>query len=112
VYDCPSASGRQNPTLGPLDGLEPFGSGPLTIAPVESVWRLDQGGGCAVLWHGRPCDVDGVVCAGRAGRGGAAGSRVATTAPALEALVRELGAEGELLVGQEVGTMTYLVHQR
>jgi transposase len=36
--------------------------------------------------------------------------RVATTAPALDALVRELGTEGELLAGQEVGTMTYLVY--
>src|SRR3989475_3905255 len=36
--------------------------------------------------------------------------RTPTTAPALAALVRELGTEGEVLVGQEVGTLTYLVH--
>src|SRR5439155_13247070 len=33
-----------------------------------------------------------------------------TTAPALTALMRELAAEGEVLAGQEVGTLTYLVH--
>ena len=33
-----------------------------------------------------------------------------TTVTALTALVRELGAESELLAGQEVGTLTYLVH--
>ena len=36
--------------------------------------------------------------------------RIATTAPALAALVRGLGKEEELLAGQEVGTLTYLVH--
>jgi transposase len=36
--------------------------------------------------------------------------RTPTSGPALAALVRELGAEGELVVGQEVGTLTYLVH--
>jgi hypothetical protein len=36
--------------------------------------------------------------------------RTSTTAPALTALVRELRAEGEVLAGQEVGTLTYLVH--
>ena len=35
--------------------------------------------------------------------------RIATTAPALAALVRGLGKEEELLAGQEVGTLTYLV---
>jgi transposase len=35
--------------------------------------------------------------------------RVATTAPALTALVRELGSE-DLVAGQEVGTLTALVH--
>jgi transposase len=40
----------------------------------------------------------------------AAQGRVETSAAALGALVRELSAEGELLAGQEVGTMTYLVH--
>src|SRR2546422_2409752 len=33
-----------------------------------------------------------------------------TTAAALAARVRELGQEGEVLAGQEVGTLTYLVH--
>jgi transposase len=33
-----------------------------------------------------------------------------TTAPALTAVARELGATAELLAGQEVGTLTYLVH--
>ena len=33
-----------------------------------------------------------------------------TTAAALATLVRELGQEGEVLAGQEVGTLTYLVH--
>jgi transposase len=37
-------------------------------------------------------------------------SRIPTTAPALAALVRELAQEGEVLAGQEVGTLTYLVH--
>ena len=36
--------------------------------------------------------------------------RTPTTAPALAALVRELGPAGEVLAGQEVGTLTYLVH--
>jgi len=36
--------------------------------------------------------------------------RIPTTAPALTALMRELAAEGEVLAGQEVGTLTYLVH--
>ena len=37
--------------------------------------------------------------------------RIPTTAPTLTALVRELGGhEDELLAGQEVGTLTYLVH--
>jgi len=37
--------------------------------------------------------------------------RVETSAPALRALVRELSPPEEVLVaGQEVGTMTYLVH--
>lgn len=36
--------------------------------------------------------------------------RVATTGPALAALVRELRQEGELRAGQEVGMLTYLVH--
>jgi len=36
--------------------------------------------------------------------------RVATAAATLEALMRELGTQDEVLVGQEVGTMTYLVH--
>lgn len=36
------------------------------------------------------------------------GGRIATTTAALEGLVQELRAAGELLVGQEVGTMTYL----
>src|SRR5207244_7634491 len=36
--------------------------------------------------------------------------RIATTAPALAALVRALSEEEELLAGQEVGTLTYLVH--
>jgi transposase len=36
--------------------------------------------------------------------------KVATTAAALTALVQELGREEELLAGQEVGTLTYLVH--
>ena len=40
-----------------------------------------------------------------AGRG-----KVATTAPALTALVKRLSTEDELLVGQEVGTMSYFVH--
>ena len=35
---------------------------------------------------------------------------VATTAAALTALVQELGKDEELLAGQEVGTLTYLVH--
>lgn len=35
---------------------------------------------------------------------------VPTTAAALTALVHELGREGDLLAGQEVGTLTYLVH--
>jgi transposase len=35
---------------------------------------------------------------------------VATTAAALTVLVQELGKEEELLAGQEVGTLTYLVH--
>ena len=33
--------------------------------------------------------------------------RIATTAPALAALVRGLGQEEDLLAGQEVGTLTY-----
>lgn len=36
--------------------------------------------------------------------------RVATSAPALTELVRALGPTAELLAGQEVGTMAYLVH--
>src|SRR5438067_9518821 len=36
--------------------------------------------------------------------------RTPTTAPALAALVRELGPAGEVLAGQEVGTLTYLVY--
>jgi len=36
--------------------------------------------------------------------------RVPTTAPALAALVQELSQEDEVLAGQEVGTLTYLVH--
>ncbi len=36
--------------------------------------------------------------------------RTPTTAAALTALVRELAAEGEVVAGQEVGTLTYLVH--
>jgi transposase len=36
--------------------------------------------------------------------------RIPTTASALTALVQELRGEDELLVGQEVGTLTYLVH--
>src|SRR5262249_37559796 len=36
--------------------------------------------------------------------------RTATTAAALTALMRELGPADELLAGQEVGTLTYLVH--
>lgn len=36
--------------------------------------------------------------------------RTPTTAPALAALMRELSQEGEVLAGQEVGTLTYLVH--
>src|SRR3989442_10485511 len=36
--------------------------------------------------------------------------RIPTTAPTLTALMRELGHEDELLAGQEVGTLTYLVH--
>jgi transposase len=36
--------------------------------------------------------------------------KVATTVAALTALVQELGKEGEVLAGQEVGTLTYLVH--
>ena len=36
--------------------------------------------------------------------------RTPTTTAALTALVRELAAEGEVLAGQEVGTLTYLVH--
>jgi transposase len=36
--------------------------------------------------------------------------RTPTSAPALAVLVRELGEKGELLAGQEVGTLTYLVH--
>jgi transposase len=36
--------------------------------------------------------------------------RIATTAPALAALVRGFGTEGELLAGQEVGMLTYLVY--
>jgi transposase len=36
--------------------------------------------------------------------------RVATTAAALTALVQALGPPGEMLAGQEVGTLTYLVH--
>jgi hypothetical protein len=36
--------------------------------------------------------------------------KVPTTAAALTALVEELGREEELLAGQEVGTLTYLVH--
>ncbi len=36
--------------------------------------------------------------------------RTPTPAAALAALVRELGPEGAVLAGQEVGTLTYLVH--
>jgi transposase len=36
--------------------------------------------------------------------------RVATSGPALGGLVRELAAPEEVVAGQEVGTMTYLVH--
>ena len=36
--------------------------------------------------------------------------KVATTAAALTALVQELGRDEELLAGQEVGTLTYLVY--
>lgn len=36
--------------------------------------------------------------------------KVATDAAVLAALVRELATTGEVLAGQEVGTMTYLVH--
>jgi transposase len=36
--------------------------------------------------------------------------KVATSAVALAALVQELGREEEVLAGQEVGTLTYLVH--
>lgn len=36
-------------------------------------------------------------------------SRIPTTAPALAALVRELAQEGEVLAGQEVGTLTYCI---
>jgi transposase len=36
--------------------------------------------------------------------------RIPTTAAALTALVQELGKHDELLAGQEVGTLTYLVH--
>jgi transposase len=36
--------------------------------------------------------------------------KVATTVAALTALVHELGQDDELLAGQEVGTLTYLVH--
>jgi transposase len=36
--------------------------------------------------------------------------KTATTAEALTALVRRLAEQDELLVGQEVGKMTYLVH--
>jgi hypothetical protein len=36
--------------------------------------------------------------------------KVATSTPAVTALVQELGKEEEVLAGQEVGTLTYLVH--
>ena len=36
--------------------------------------------------------------------------RVSTTPPALGALLEELGTAGEVVAGQEVGTLTYLVH--
>jgi len=36
--------------------------------------------------------------------------KVATTAPALQSLVQRLAGGEELLVGQEVGTMAYFVH--
>ncbi len=36
--------------------------------------------------------------------------KVSTTAPALTQLVKRLGVDDELLVGQEVGTMAYFVH--
>jgi len=36
--------------------------------------------------------------------------KAATTAPALETLVRRLSAQDELLCGQEIGTLSYFVH--
>ena len=53
--------------------------------------------------HAKWCLVDAqgeVVCEGH----------IPTTAAALAALVRELAQEEPVLAGQEVGTLTYLVH--
>ena len=36
--------------------------------------------------------------------------KVATTAPALTALVKRLSEDGELVAAQEIGTMSYFVH--
>src|SRR5262245_30345809 len=70
-----SASNRQSDRVtDPIHGLERVRSGPI-IAPVEPVVLLDpKGGGCVVSWHGRACEVDGVVSGGRARRGGGRGS--------------------------------------
>ena len=72
--ETPSASDRQSDRFtDPIHGLEHVRSGPV-ISPVEPVALLDpKGGGCAVSGHGRACEVDGVVSAGRARGGGERG---------------------------------------
>src|SRR5437763_5832151 len=69
----PSASGRHSDRFDTIDVLESLDSGPQPI-PVAPAYVLDpKGGSCAVSWHGRAREVDGVVSAGRPGGGGERG---------------------------------------
>src|SRR5262245_10125958 len=108
--ETPSASGRHNDRVtDPIHGLEWVDSGPQRL-PVEPACVLDpKGGGCAVSWQ----DVHAkstVWCLLDAQGQVVSEGRVATSAPALRALVRELSSTEEVVAGQEVGTLTYLMH--
>ena len=58
---------------------------------------------------GRACEGDGVVSGGRAGRGDERGAH-RDDGPGAGGTGAGLGQEEELWVGQEVGTLWYLVH--
>src|SRR5262245_44441978 len=106
----PSASDRhQDRVRDPIHGLESLDSGP-HISPVEPAAPLDRREG-AVRYLGMDVHAASTVWCLLEAQGDVVGEgRTATTAVALTALMRELGPADQLLAGQEVGTLTYLVH--